>query len=115
MSLARRLREALERGHRRTPILLAGDVLEGSDGEIMPAAVLVAVVVPEPNVIMTSGRTTCASIQANSFRAAYRPGDDDRSQRVARGGGGDGIPRPWSVIGMQTLQYRTAEVTPGSA
>ncbi len=54
MSLARRLREALERGHRRTPTLLAGDVLEGSDGEIMPAAVLVAVVDrPEPTVILT--------------------------------------------------------------
>lgn len=56
MSLASTLRDALERGHRRRPELIAGDVLEGeavNDG-IAPAAVLVAVVErPQPGVILT--------------------------------------------------------------
>lgn len=52
--LAARLREALERGHRRRPILLEGDVLESADGDLTPAAVLVAVVDrSSPTVILT--------------------------------------------------------------
>jgi 8-oxo-dGTP pyrophosphatase MutT (NUDIX family) len=54
MTLAERLREALERGRRRTPILLEGDVLDGDEGDPTPAAVLVAVVDrPVPTVILT--------------------------------------------------------------
>jgi 8-oxo-dGTP pyrophosphatase MutT (NUDIX family) len=54
MSLADRLRDALERGHRRSPVLLAGDALDEAEGEITPAAVLVPVVDrPEPTVILT--------------------------------------------------------------
>jgi 8-oxo-dGTP pyrophosphatase MutT (NUDIX family) len=59
MSLAARLRDALERGHRASPELLAGDVLDELDEEatgrgITPAAVLVAVVDrPDPTVILT--------------------------------------------------------------
>ncbi|WP_129792295.1 CoA pyrophosphatase [Sphingosinicella sp. CPCC 101087] len=56
MSLAATLRAALERGHRNSPELLAGDVLEGEEAErgITPAAVLVAVVDrPQPTVILT--------------------------------------------------------------
>ena len=54
MTLAERLREALEHGHRRTPILLEGDVLEASEGTPTPAAVLVPVVDrPDPTVILT--------------------------------------------------------------
>jgi 8-oxo-dGTP pyrophosphatase MutT (NUDIX family) len=57
MSLADILRDALERGHRRRPELIAGDVLEGEEGGgpgITPAAVLVPVVErPEPTVILT--------------------------------------------------------------
>jgi 8-oxo-dGTP pyrophosphatase MutT (NUDIX family) len=56
MSLAATLREALERGHRESPELIAGDVLEGEamDDGITPAAVLVAVVERrEPGVILT--------------------------------------------------------------
>lgn len=54
MTLAERLREALERGHARSPLLLEGDVLEEAEGEIKPAAVLVAVVDrAEPGVILT--------------------------------------------------------------
>ena len=56
MSLAAQLREALEQGHRRSPELLAGDVLEGEaiGPGITPAAVLVAVVEhAQPTVILT--------------------------------------------------------------
>ncbi|GAA4819785.1 hypothetical protein GCM10023232_15910 [Sphingosinicella ginsenosidimutans] len=52
MSLAVTLRDALERGHARTPELLAGDAVETSEGT--PAAVLVPIVErPEPTVILT--------------------------------------------------------------
>jgi 8-oxo-dGTP pyrophosphatase MutT (NUDIX family) len=58
-ALADRLREALERGRRRSPILLEGDVLEGADGDLLPAAVLVAVVDHEsPTVILTERPAT---------------------------------------------------------
>jgi 8-oxo-dGTP pyrophosphatase MutT (NUDIX family) len=56
MSLAARLRTALELGHRRFPELIAGDVLdeEAHGAGITPAAVLVAVVDrPEPTVLLT--------------------------------------------------------------
>ena len=56
MSLAGRLRAALEEGRRREPVLIAGDVLDEEAGlvGITPAAVLVAVVDrPEPTVILT--------------------------------------------------------------
>ena len=44
MTLAAKLREALEQGHRQRPVLIAGDVLEGEDVErgLTPAAVLMA-------------------------------------------------------------------------
>jgi 8-oxo-dGTP pyrophosphatase MutT (NUDIX family) len=54
VSLASILRDALERGHRESPELLAGDVLEEEEAGITPAAVLVAVVErPRPTVILT--------------------------------------------------------------
>ena len=54
MSLSDRLRDALELGQRRAPILLEGDALEGAEGDLTPAAVLVPVVDrPEPTVILT--------------------------------------------------------------
>jgi 8-oxo-dGTP pyrophosphatase MutT (NUDIX family) len=56
VTLAVRLREALAVGHRRSPILIAGDVLDEEERGhgITPAAVLVAVVDrPEPTVILT--------------------------------------------------------------
>ena len=55
MSLADELRAALEAGRRRSPILLAGDVLEEeAEGALTPAAVLVPVVDRrEPTVILT--------------------------------------------------------------
>jgi 8-oxo-dGTP pyrophosphatase MutT (NUDIX family) len=54
MSLAAQLRDALARGFERETILIAGDVLEPSDGAAAPAAVLVAIVDrSEPTVILT--------------------------------------------------------------
>jgi 8-oxo-dGTP pyrophosphatase MutT (NUDIX family) len=56
MTLAARLRAALEEGRRRTPVLIAGDALdeEARAIGITPAAVLVAVVDrPRPTVILT--------------------------------------------------------------
>ena len=57
MSLAERLRLALELGHQATPELLAGDTgdpLLDEDQSVTPAAVLVAVVDrPDPTVILT--------------------------------------------------------------
>ena len=56
MTLAQRLRNALERGRTRNPVLLPGDALEEEEREagLTPAAVLVAVVDrPEPTVILT--------------------------------------------------------------
>lgn len=56
MTLAERLREALDLGHRRSPALLEGDVLdeEAEAGYPTPAAVLVPVVDrQEPTVILT--------------------------------------------------------------
>ena len=59
MTIAARLREALERGRRRSPILLLGDVLEPAEAPLVQAAVLVAVVDwPEPTVILTERPTT---------------------------------------------------------
>lgn len=56
MRLAERLRAALDEGRRRSPILIAGDVLDEEAGliGITPAAVLVGVVDrAEPSVILT--------------------------------------------------------------
>jgi 8-oxo-dGTP pyrophosphatase MutT (NUDIX family) len=54
VTLAERLREALERGHRSTPEILAGDAFDEEVSDRTPAAVLVAVVDrPEPTVILT--------------------------------------------------------------
>lgn len=57
MSLAGTLRQALELGHRRTPVLIEGDPLDplqGPHAVPTPAAVLMPVVDrPEPTVILT--------------------------------------------------------------
>jgi 8-oxo-dGTP pyrophosphatase MutT (NUDIX family) len=56
MTLAERLRDALERGHRLNPVLIAGDVLDDEEegAEVTQAAVLVPIVDrPRPGVILT--------------------------------------------------------------
>jgi 8-oxo-dGTP pyrophosphatase MutT (NUDIX family) len=54
VSLAQRVRDAMERGHRRNPELIAGDVLDEETEEVAQAAVLVPIVErPNPGVILT--------------------------------------------------------------
>ena len=56
MTLAQQLREALARGHSRSPVLIAGDSLDEQEAGtgITPAAVLVPIVDrPSPTVILT--------------------------------------------------------------
>jgi 8-oxo-dGTP pyrophosphatase MutT (NUDIX family) len=77
--LADRLRDALERGRRRTPILLEGDVLEGAEGDLLPAAVLVAVVdQASPTVILTERPATMRKHPGQISFPGGRidPGDD---------------------------------------
>ncbi|MEA3063797.1 MAG: hypothetical protein QOJ27_225 [Sphingomonadales bacterium] len=79
MSLAARLREALERGRQRRPILLEGDVLEGAESDLMPAAVLVAVVDrPSPTIILTERPKTMRKHPGQISFPGGRidPGDD---------------------------------------
>ncbi len=79
MNLAARLREALDRGRQRRPILLEGDVLEGAEGDLMPAAVLVAVVDrPAPTVILTERPVTMRKHPGQISFPGGRidPGDD---------------------------------------
>ncbi|HEX8572684.1 MAG TPA: CoA pyrophosphatase [Allosphingosinicella sp.] len=79
MSLAARLRDALERGRRRRPVLLEGDVLEGADGDLEPAAVLVAVVDhSSPTVILTERPSTMRTHAGQISFPGGRidPGDD---------------------------------------
>jgi hypothetical protein len=76
MSLAETLREALERGRRRTPELLPGDAFD-EDGRPTPAAVLVPVVDrPEPTMILTERPKTMRK----------HPGPDQLSRRADRSG-----------------------------
>ena len=79
MSLADTLRDALDRGRRRAPILLEGDVLEDSEGDLKPAAVLVAVVEHErPSVILTERPKTMRKHPGQISFPGGRidPGDD---------------------------------------
>jgi 8-oxo-dGTP pyrophosphatase MutT (NUDIX family) len=79
MNLAARLRDALERGRGRRPVLLEGDVLEGADGDLMPAAVLVAVVDRRsPTVILTERPETMRKHPGQISFPGGRidPGDD---------------------------------------
>ena len=120
MSLATTLREALERGHRRRPELLAGDVLEGEDGDgPMPAAVLVAVVErPEPGVILTLRPETMRKHPGQISFPGGRidPGDDGPIDAALREAEEEiGLPRESvEIIGIAD-RYRTVtgfEVTP---
>jgi 8-oxo-dGTP pyrophosphatase MutT (NUDIX family) len=119
MSLADTLRDALERGRGREIVLLEGDVLEESEGEIMPAAVLVAVVDrPEPTVILTERPMTMRKHPGQISFPGGRidPGDGGPVAAALREAEEEiGLPRDCvDVIGIGDL-YRTItgfEVTP---
>ena len=122
MSLADTLRDALDRGRRREPELIAGDVLEQEEGcgpGITPAAVLVAVVDhPEPTLILTlrpeSMRRHPGQISFPGGR--IDPGDDGPVAAALREAEEEiGLPPPSvEIVGLADL-YRTVtgfEVTP---
>jgi 8-oxo-dGTP pyrophosphatase MutT (NUDIX family) len=119
MSLADRLREALERGRKRRPILLEGDVLEGAEGDLMPAAVLVAVVDrPSPTVILTERPETMRKHPGQISFPGGRidPGDDGPVAAALREAEEEiALPRDAvQLVGMADV-YRTItgfEVTP---
>ncbi len=121
MSLAETLRGALDRGHRETPELIAGDVLEGEEAAlgITPAAVLVPVVDrPEPTVILTLRPQTMRKHpgQVSFPGGRIDPGDSDPIAAALREAEEEiGLPREAvQVIGVAD-RYRTVtgfEVTP---
>ena len=119
MTLADTLREALERGRRRQIVLLEGDVLDESEDEIMPAAVLVAIVDrPEPTVILTERPMTMRKHPGQISFPGGRidPGDDGPVAAALREAEEEiGLPRDSvEIVGIADL-YRTItgfEVTP---
>jgi len=119
MNLAARLRVALERGRQRRPILLEGDVLEGAEGDLMPAAVLVAVVDhPSPTVILTERPETMRKHPGQISFPGGRidPGDDGPVAAALREAEEEiALPRgAVELVGMADV-YRTItgfEVTP---
>lgn len=121
MTLADRLRTALERGHGHAPELIAGDVLEGeSDGDgITPAAVLVAVVErSEPTVLLTLRPDTMRKHPGQvSFPGGRIDPDDANAVAAALREAEEEIglpPAAVQVIGLAD-RYRTItgfEVTP---
>jgi len=121
MNLAVNLREALALGHRRRPILIAGDVLDEEEAGrgIIPAAVLVAVVDrPEPTVILTLRPETMRKHPGQISFPGGRidPGDDGPVAAALREAEeAIGLPRSAvEVIGLADA-YRTItgfEVTP---
>jgi 8-oxo-dGTP pyrophosphatase MutT (NUDIX family) len=121
MNLVVRLREALALGHRRSPILIAGDVLDEEEAGrgITPAAVLVAVVDrPEPTVILTLRPETMRKHPGQISFPGGRidPGDDGPVAAALREAEEEiGLPRSAvEVIGLADA-YRTVtgfEVTP---
>lgn len=119
MSLAASLREALDRGRRRSPILLEGDVLEEAEGEILPAAVLVAVVEhSRPTVILTERPSTMRRHPGQiSFPGGRIDPQDDGPVAAALREAEEEIglpPDSVDVIGLADV-YRTVtgfEVTP---
>jgi len=79
VTLAERLRDALERGHRSTPEILPGDAFDEHVSDPTPAAVLVPVVDrPEPTIIFTERPKTMRKHpgQVSFPGGRIDPGDD---------------------------------------
>jgi 8-oxo-dGTP pyrophosphatase MutT (NUDIX family) len=121
VSLAGRLREALEAGHRRSPILIAGDALddEAQAIGITPAAVLVPVVDrPRPTVILTLRPETMRKHPGQiSFPGGRLDPEDDGPVDAALREAEEEIGLPRSLVEVigTADRYRTItgfEVTP---
>jgi 8-oxo-dGTP pyrophosphatase MutT (NUDIX family) len=119
MSLAARLREALESGRRRTPVLLEGDVLEGAEGDLTLAAVLVAVVDRDsPTIILTERPMTMRKHPGQISFPGGRidPGDRDAVEAALREAEEEiALPRAAVEVIGTADRYRTItgfEVTP---
>ena len=116
---AGRLRDALERGRERRPILLEGDVLEGEGAGLTPAAVLVAVVDHDsPTVILTERPETMRTHPGQISFPGGRidPGDEGPVAAALREAEEEiALPRhSVDIIGIADV-YRTVtgfEVTP---
>jgi 8-oxo-dGTP pyrophosphatase MutT (NUDIX family) len=121
MNLSAALRAALEEGHRRTPVLLPGDVLDDEQAadEPTPAAVLVPVVDrPSPTVILTLRPQTMRKHPGQISFPGGRidPGDDGPVGAALREAEEEiGLPpAKVNIIGVAD-RYRTVtgyEVTP---
>lgn len=119
MRLADTLRDALEAGRLRSPVLIPGDVLEGEGIGITPAAVLVPVVDrPDPGVILTLRPETMRrhAGQVSFPGGRIDPEDDDAVAAALREAEEEiGLPHgEVEVIGTGDI-YRTVtgfEVTP---
>ena len=121
MTIAGRLRAALEEGRRRDPVLIAGDVLDEEAGlvGITPAAVLVAVVDrPEPTVILTLRPMTMRKHPGQISFPGGRidPGDGGPIDAALREAEEEiGLPRAAVEVVGTADRYRTItgfEVTP---
>ena len=121
MSLAARLREALEEGRRRSPVLIAGDVLEEEARAIgvTPAAVLVPVVDrPRPTLILTLRPETMRKHPGQISFPGGRvdPGDAGPVEAALREAEEEiGLPRERVEVIGTADRYRTVtgfEVTP---
>lgn len=121
MTLAERLREALERGHRSRPVLIAGDVLDEEEhgSGITQAAVLVPVVDrPVPTVILTLRPETMRKHPGQvSFPGGRIDPDDEGAVAAALREAEEEIGLPPSAVDVigTADRYRTItgfEVTP---
>jgi 8-oxo-dGTP pyrophosphatase MutT (NUDIX family) len=121
VTIAGRLRAALEEGRRRDPVLIAGDVLDEEAGlvGITPAAVLVAVVDrPEPTVILTLRPMTMRKHPGQISFPGGRidPGDGGPIDAALREAEEEiGLPRAAVEVVGTADRYRTItgfEVTP---
>ncbi|MDT9598077.1 CoA pyrophosphatase [Sphingosinicella rhizophila] len=119
MTLAANLREALEQGRRRRPVLIGGDVLEEAGEPPTPAAVLVPIVDrPQPTIILTERLGTMRTHPGQISFPGGRIDPDDRDPTAAALREAEeeiGLPPHLvEVIGTADL-YRTVtgfEVTP---
>ncbi|MFL6858729.1 MAG: CoA pyrophosphatase [Allosphingosinicella sp.] len=119
MSLAGRLREALERGARRSPEILPGDAFDEDVADPTPAAVLVGIVDrPLPTVILTARPETMRKHPGQISFPGGRidPADADAVDAALREAEEEvGLARRFVEVIGTTDRYRTVtgfEVTP---